>query len=65
MDKEYNTSFVLDIMYLLSHNFEDLEQWSVHNEDTCLDEILELKDKYKQLRAKIYEKTAKDVIKKA
>ncbi len=50
-DKDfYDTTFLYDTLYLLENHLTDLTQWSVYNEDVCEEDILELREKFEQVK---------------
>lgn len=55
MDNQYDTKFLYDTLFLLQTHIEDLSTWSVYNDDSCLDEIHELKKKFEQVRKLLFQ----------
>ncbi len=61
MNEEYTVKFLYDTLFLLSNQIEDLEKWSVYNNDTCLDQINTLKEQFEALKKRLFEICGKDI----
>jgi hypothetical protein len=61
MNDLYTIKYLYDILFLLSAELEDLSKWSVYNNDTCLDEIHELSEKFEEVKKKLFEIGGTDI----
>lgn len=56
MDDLYDTKYLEWTIDCISDELNSLETWSVHNDDTNLDEIIEFKAKWGELKRKLKER---------
>ena len=51
--KFYTKKFLEDSIYLLEEQLQDIEKWSVYNDDKHSEEISEIKEKVEKLKSKL------------
>jgi len=61
MNDLYTVKFLYDTLFLLSTQLEDLEKWSVYNNDTCNEEISALRSQFEAVKKKLFEIAGTDI----
>lgn len=61
MNELYTVKFLYDTLFLLSNHLEDLEKWSVYNNDTCNEQISALRQQFEALKKKLFEIAGTDI----
>ena len=51
--KYYNKKYLIDTIYLLTPEIEDLETWSAYNDDKYNEEIADIRKAFEKLKKKI------------
>ncbi len=59
MNSLYDIKYLYDTLFLLQTQIDELSQWSVYNDDVCLDQIHELTQKFEEVKKQLFE-LAKD-----
>lgn len=59
MNNLYDIKYLYDTLFLLQTQIDELSQWSVYNDDVCLDQIHELTQKFEEVKKQLFE-LAKD-----